>query len=515
LKRFPSVSEFHDRIATEFRAIGFYIPERKTKSIHRGHIKTRNELMETTTFLFESIRMIFCFLLLLFVPGLALSLVMFPRLPELSTIDRLIYSLVLSISSSIASVVFIDIVPGLDLTFDTLILVISVFSLALFLLWTAERYYLTSRLKKQEPEIPKNNRDLEKYHTRGINATKDRFRADTRTVVVYHENWKSGPNHTGHSYLMDAGEEIDIQQVADNKLNKGDSYIVNPPYPETRYFEVIIREYNDNALSQVDDLQIFPVFVTKNPIKSPGSHALPPGALQITKRIYQKTSTTEIEWIYSHDFHIFAILHAEDTLSQMVDLILGKLDEIVTSLNGGVRRSISKKDRHSETDASNTFLDIPRRTPHQTEKFSRLPEFPPGVHSKSIRERTVIPTGSHPGDIPEKPEFQLRVPPADIQKRQILQTVDEPKPIILHPGVYPRDQVKDILKHPENKLVVDSIRKLQKDILRDLDMFNLTTESFKRSRKNIENIQIPNKADVYRKLAEAKEEMRDLDWLYE
>jgi hypothetical protein len=81
--------------------------------------------------------------------------------------------------------------------------------------------------------------------------------------------------------------------------------------------------------------------------------------------------------------------------------------------------------------------------------------------------------------------------------------------------VHHQVHVKDILKHPENKLVVDSIRKLQKDILRDLDMFNLSTESFKMSRKNMENIQIPKKADVNKKLADADGEMRDLDWLYE
>jgi hypothetical protein len=501
--------------------------------------------MDTAAFLYESVRVVFSFLLLLFIPGFALSLVIFPRLTDLSIIDRLVYSTVLSISSCIAAVVFIDIVPGLDVTLETFTLVISVFSLLLFLFWSAERYYLNSRLKKLEPEISKDNRDLQKYHTRAINATKDRFRKDTRTVVVYHESWKSGISHTGHSFLLDAGEEISIRQVAENKLNTGDRYIVDPPYPKTRYFEVIIREYNDNGLSQVDDLQIYPVLVTKNPINSLPGPAVQPGALQITERIYQKTSTTEVQWIYSHDFHIFAILHAEDSLSQTVDLILLMLDEIVTSIQGDIERSSSHKDRQVSGNAFDAVSDTNRPTSSQPVKIPRRFEFRPGVRSKPVQERPLILPGDQFEDLPEKhevhiraepkeipphqfvqpgveqkkrpegPEIQPRGLPKDIQKHPILRTVIEPNQVTLRPGMHHQVQAKDFLKHPENKLVVDSIRKLQKDILRDLDMFNITTESFKGSRKNIENIQIPKKADVNKKLADADKELRDLDWLYE
>ena len=500
--------------------------------------------MDTAAFLFGSMRMVFSFLLLLFVPGFALSLVIFPRLTDLSTVDRLVYSIVLSISSCIASVVFIDIVPGLDVTLDTFILIISVFSLLLVLFWSAERYYLNSHLKKKEPKTLKDNQDLQKYHSRGINATKDRFREDTRTVVVYHESGKSGISHIGHSFLIDLGEEIDIQQVAENKLNINDRYVVDPPYPKTRYLEVIIREYNDNGLSQVDDLQIYPVLITKNPIRSFPA-APQPGTLQITERIYQKTNNTEIQWIYSHDFHIFAILHAEDTLNHMVDLILGKLEEIVTSLKGEIQRSSSQKNRQVLKNEPDTVSDNACPTPSQTVKISRQFEFRPGVHSKSNQERPLILPGDHFEDIPEKPEGHIRakpkeipphqfiqpdvkqkeraespeIPPwgipVDIQKHPILQTIVKPDRVTFLPGVHHQVLAKDILKHPENKLVVDSIRKLQKDILRDLDMFNLSTESFKMSRKNMENIQIPKKADVNKKLADADGEMRDLDWLYE
>ena len=184
----------------------------------------------------------------------------------------------------------------------------------------------------------------------------------------------------------------------------------------------------------------------------------------------------------------------------MVDLILWKLDEIVTSLKEGIQRSSVRKDQKMVKHAFDTELNTPGSVHSQPEYIREKPE----IQLKAeLKERV------------KSPEFQPRALPVDIRKRQILPTTGEPKQVSLHSGVHHQVQVKDTLKHPENKLVVDSIRKLQKDILRDLDMFNLTTESFKRSEKNIEKLQIPKKADVHRKLAEAKEEMRDLDWLYE
>ena len=45
------------------------------------------------------------------------------------------------------------------------------------------------------------------------------------TELVYHEYQKSGRNHINHSYLVDIGEEIDIQQVMDYKWKVFDSVI--------------------------------------------------------------------------------------------------------------------------------------------------------------------------------------------------------------------------------------------------------------------------------------------------
>jgi hypothetical protein len=62
-------------------------------------------------------------------------------------------------------------------------------------------------------------------------------------------------------------------------------------------------------------------------------------------------------------------------------------------------------------------------------------------------------------------------------------------------------------------------RKLQKEILQDLDMFGLTPDSFAKSKKYIKNIEIPKKSDLPKKLAEIEEDKDidwlDLEWLYE
>lgn len=450
--------------------------------------------------LFDGIRIVIGFLLFLFIPGFALSLAIFPRLTDLSITDRIVYSTVLSISSGIASMVFLDMVLGFERTLENFILVTGSFSVLAFLFWAGSWYYLNRQFKKSpEIKLSKDERDLQRFESRTLNAKKDQFRKDTRTAVIYHESRQSGLRHIDHSFLIDTGEEIDIRQVTENKLYVTESYLLEPPYPKTRYFEVLIREYYDDGLSQVDHLQIYPVLVTKNPKSTASGSPLQQETHQITKRIYEKTSTTEVQWVYSHDFQIYAIIHDEDTLHQMVDWVLGKLDEIVTSAKSGTFVSLPGEEREEVSDVTDTVVQKPPITPPQP-VITPLTGTQAGVRSKSISQQKVTPPGSQPTDIFKKPSV-----PAG----------SEPGHIPIRTEVPDQVRSKKILTHPENQLVVDSIRKLQRDILRDLDMFNLTTESFKGSRKNIENIRIPKKADVNKKLAEAKKELKDLDWLYE
>jgi hypothetical protein len=157
------------------------------------------------------------------------------------------------------------------------------------------------------------------------------------TEVIYHEYQKSGKNHIDHSYLIDVGDEIEIQQVMEYKWKVFDSVILKPPHPKTRYFELYIKEYKESDSSLIDDLHVFPVHAHKTAGLKILGVTLKQGSWVVTERIYKKAITTEIQWIYTDDFHLFAITHAQDNLDAMVDQIVAKIDEIATSIKTGYR----------------------------------------------------------------------------------------------------------------------------------------------------------------------------------
>ena len=533
--------------------------------------------METVPVIMGVLRIILGFLLLVGIPGFALSLVIFPRLTDMNILDRLVYTAVLGITSAIAFVVFLDLMPGLEPTVENLTLIAGVFSAGAFMVWLGERGYLKRRLITHPiPQVSEDSPDHQRYYSRELNAAQDQFRQDTRTVVVYHESERlSGMNFVSHSYLMDVAEEIEIQQVVENRVKGTESFILESPYPKTRYFELIMLEHDEGPSSLVDDLQIYPVHVTTKPDTTFPGTTLQRDSLLITERIYTKTSTEEVQWVYSHDFHIFAFIHAEDTLARMVDRILGILDEIVIAAKSGVRIHASAEDRQILRSPFDEVREKPHGTAVTTAEIPQRPEVQPLVQPRDTTrrpvilpggqdeeisgdregeiwvapsarsKRPVIQTRGEPKDIPGRTEFQSgvlsqktpenpviqpgaeqkniqnipdmqpQVRPVDAQKPPVRQSVVEPETIPTRQELPPRILSKKAMTPVENKLEVASIRKLQKNILRDLNMFDLNPDSFKRSQKNIENIRIPKKADVNKKLSEAEEEMLDLNWLYE
>lgn len=104
--------------------------------------------MDTVALILDGLRVILGFLILLFMPGFALSLAIFPRISDLGISDRLVYSLVLSIVSDIVFVVFMGVVPWLEPTPENLALVVCVFSDIVFMFWLGEWWYLNRRKKK-------------------------------------------------------------------------------------------------------------------------------------------------------------------------------------------------------------------------------------------------------------------------------------------------------------------------------------------------------------------------------
>ncbi len=73
----------------------------------------------------EILRVIFGFILVLFVPGFALSWALFPAREDLSDIERLAYTFVLSLLSVILGVLFWDVKMGLPVTTENILIVIG------------------------------------------------------------------------------------------------------------------------------------------------------------------------------------------------------------------------------------------------------------------------------------------------------------------------------------------------------------------------------------------------------
>ena len=388
--------------------------------------------MDITAVLFAGISVIFGLLSLFFIPGFAITLVYFPRLTEIGIIQRLIYSVALSIVFVIAAVLFLVGVLRVDTTSRNMDLVIAIFLALMLVVWLFEVFSLNTVVRKK--------------YSRLLHAMLDR-RQPATTTVVWHESRMSGKNHINHSYLLDAGSVMDIQEVVEQTGKLSNIELIQPPHPRTRYFELVIREYKENGLSLIDDLQVYPVHVTKKPDITFLGFILKQRTRDISERLYKKAGTTEIQWIYSHDFHLFAITDTDDTLDQMVDRIIEKIDQIATSLHHGSRVSSHIEATQMLREAFDTVMEKPR------------PSIP----------------------IPIKTGVSVQRP---------------------------------VVRHAAESKEGDR-RTFQKEIVRDLDTFNMTPESFRSSDRLITKIKIPGKADIDKKILDEIEGILDDDWYYE
>ena len=144
--------------------------------------------MDIVTVILEGLRVIFGFLLLLFIPGFVITLVYFPRWSDIGIIERLVYSTVLSIGSVIVLVLFMDVFLGINTKPLNIFLVIAAFSCFTFFVWLCERWYLNRKAKN----LPASRflvyfRNLQRSGSRKINTVLGRFRKDTSTAVEPHE----------------------------------------------------------------------------------------------------------------------------------------------------------------------------------------------------------------------------------------------------------------------------------------------------------------------------------------
>ena len=120
----------------------------------------------------------------------------------------------------------------------------------------------------------------------------------------------------------------------------------------------------------------------------------------------------------------------------------------------------------------------------EPKEIPKRPEFQSGDLSQKIPEPPVIQPGAEQKNIQKIPDMQPHVLPVDRQKLPVQQTVVKPETIPTRPEGQPRILSKKNMSPVENKIEVASIRKLQKNILRDLNMYDLNPDSFRRSQKN-------------------------------
>ena len=87
------------------------------------------------------------YILILFVPGYALTWALYPTHEELAFIERVALSFVLSIVAVMISVLFADIFLGVDVTPPNIVIIIIIVTAFAALIWLMEVVYLKSRLK--------------------------------------------------------------------------------------------------------------------------------------------------------------------------------------------------------------------------------------------------------------------------------------------------------------------------------------------------------------------------------
>ncbi len=292
--------------------------------------------MDTITVIFAGLQ-VFWVISLFFMPGFVVTLVRFPWLNEIGVVRRLIYSVVASIVFMLVFVLVMDIL-GVDPVPGIIGPWVAIFLGLMLIVWLFEVFFVGKRF--QEWIAQRLSRSVKygvirRNFSRRLHAALD-LRQVSTTVVVYHETRRSGRNRISHSWLLNVGREIQIQEIVGYKGKTSGRVILPPPHPKTRYIELAVVEYNDGRTSLAEDLQVYPVHVTRNLTSTiPGLRANQ-GILDVSDRIYKKTDVTETQWIYTNDFHLLAVTYPDDTLDQLVDRVIARIDQIVISLQCGI-----------------------------------------------------------------------------------------------------------------------------------------------------------------------------------
>lgn len=156
------------------------------------------------------------------------------------------------------------------------------------------------------------------------------------TGIVEHKSLRYTWELVRHSYLVDIGSEIAIQQVGISP--SGDYQILDPPCPVTRFFEIEIDQIQKNGKTVFSFRNICPVQIGKREERQLSGLRIGKGSRKETKRLHAEEGETGTRWLYSNDFFLISLSSGDrHDLSTLLSLLLGRLNMIALSILSGKR----------------------------------------------------------------------------------------------------------------------------------------------------------------------------------
>jgi uncharacterized membrane protein len=96
--------------------------------------------------IFEILRTIAGLILTLFIPGYALSLAFFPQKQDMDRSERIALSFALSIAGVMVTILFTDLVLGIDITPVSIVLSIITLTLISLIAWKVHLYIINKKI---------------------------------------------------------------------------------------------------------------------------------------------------------------------------------------------------------------------------------------------------------------------------------------------------------------------------------------------------------------------------------
>ena len=175
------------------------------------------------------------------------------------------------------------------------------------------------------------------------------------THVVEHKIFRYSWELVRHTYLVDLGNEIDIQQVEISPSHEG--RFLPRPYPRTSFFEAEIDQIQKGGKTVFSFRNICPVEICQKPDWNPFNLMRKSGNLRIIRRFQSQEGETEIRWLYTDDFFLISLSSGDrHDLDMLISLIIGKLNMIALSVQSGKRiRSEFEHQQQYRADMSTMF----------------------------------------------------------------------------------------------------------------------------------------------------------------